>query len=179
MRNSGLRVAMGWQGVGAAVMLVAAAGLHLGVVRPMASQVEREALAQQAELAQASAARAGPASGAEKGARLAAELPASRTLQDRTADLLELTQAQGLVPVGDVVISGDERAPGTLARWRVRQEVKGRYTAIRTTLAMALQRDPALSLDSMRLVRDSQDAAEMTAELNWSLHAAPAAEVVP
>ena len=57
-----------------------------------------------------------------------------------------------------------------LERLRVNMPVTGSYAQVRRFIAAALAHDPALSLDAVKLRRASPMAAEVEAELQWSLH---------
>jgi hypothetical protein len=48
--------------------------------------------------------------------------------------------------------------------------VTGDYPAVRAFVAEALEREPSLALDGMRLVRESMDLGEIEAELRFTLY---------
>lgn len=96
-----------------------------------------------------------------------AALPAASERQQRLADLLELALRLDLntARTEHRLVSTDG-----LERLRVTMPVTGTYAQVRRFLAAALEHDPALSLDSLKLRRVSPQTAEVEAELQWSLH---------
>ncbi|MFG6468106.1 hypothetical protein [Roseateles sp. BYS87W] len=96
-----------------------------------------------------------------------ASLPAPADRQQRLADLLELAIRLDLNPARtEHRLSTSEG----LERLRVTLPVTGRYAQVRRFIAAALAHDPALSLDAIKLRRVSPQAAEVEAEMQWSLH---------
>jgi hypothetical protein len=96
-----------------------------------------------------------------------ATLPASSTRQQRLADLLELGIRL------DLNGARTEHRLSTiegLERLRVTMPVTGSYAQVRRFIAAALEHDPALSLDAIKLRRVSPMSADVDAELQWSLH---------
>jgi hypothetical protein len=96
-----------------------------------------------------------------------ASLPASRERQQRLADLLELAIR---LELNGVRTEHRLATAEGLERLRVTMPVTGSYGQIRRFIAVALEHDPALSLDSVKLRRVSPMAADLDAELQWSLH---------
>lgn len=96
-----------------------------------------------------------------------ATLPPSANRQQRLADLLELSIRLDLN--GARTEHRLATAEG-LERLRVTMPVTGSYAQVRRFIAAALEHDPALSLDSLKLRRVSPLAADVDAELQWSLH---------
>jgi hypothetical protein len=96
-------------------------------------------------------------------------LPPDDTRQARTAALLALATELGLPwPRSEFRYSAD--AALGLAQYRIAMTLRGDYTALRSYVAEALRRDPALSLDSLKLRRLQPAGAELVAELSWVLH---------
>ncbi|WP_457420185.1 hypothetical protein [Roseateles sp. P5_E7] len=96
-----------------------------------------------------------------------ANLPAAAQRQQRLADLLELSIRL------DLNGARTEHRLATsegLERLRVTMPVTGSYAQVRRFIGAALEHDPALSLDSIKLRRLSPMSAEVDAELQWSLH---------
>lgn len=94
-------------------------------------------------------------------------LPADGERQARTAALLALATEQGLPwPRSEFRYQAD--AESGLAQYRVAMSLSGRYAELRAYVAEALQRDPALALEAVRLRRDA--SGELKADLTWVLH---------
>ncbi|XHS77030.1 GspMb/PilO family protein [Burkholderiaceae bacterium UC74_6] len=99
-----------------------------------------------------------------------ASLPPGSARQQRLADLLELAIRQGLVITRtEHRLSVD--ADAGLERLGVNMPVSGSYAQLRGFIELALSQDPALSLDSLKLQRANAQAAQLDADLLWSLHA--------
>lgn len=96
-----------------------------------------------------------------------AGLPPASLRQQRLADLLELALRLDL----NTVRTEHRLASAEgLERLRVTMPVTGPYAQVRRFIAAALEHDPALSLDGVKLRRVSPLATEVEAELQWSLH---------
>ncbi|MFY7867598.1 GspMb/PilO family protein [Roseateles sp.] len=98
-----------------------------------------------------------------------AALPPAAVRQQRLADLLEIALRQGLVSSRTEHRLSVDAASG-LERLRVSMPVSGGYAQLRSFIEAALLHDPALSLDALKLRRASPQAAEVEADLTWSLH---------
>ncbi|KQV88246.1 hypothetical protein [Pelomonas sp. Root1237] len=157
--------ALGWPG------LAGLAALVLAVVAVVLSQrwdaqavkLQTEARELRAKARPAVAAASAPVSVQQ----WQATLPPSSSRQQRLADLLELSIRL------DLVGARTEHRLSTsegLERLRVTMPVTGSYGQVRRFIAAALEHDPALSLDSVKLRRVSPMAADVDAELQWSLH---------
>lgn len=96
-----------------------------------------------------------------------ATLPPPADRQQRLADLLELSIRLELN--GARTEHRLSTAEG-LERLRVTMPLTGSYAQIRRFIGAALAHDPALSLDAIKLRRASPLAADVDAELQWSLH---------
>jgi len=161
----------GWPGLAGVVLLVAAAELVLA-----GRQWQRETLVLKAQARTSIAAlKAHLVSTAAPGRNLArgdwlASLPAGSQRQQRLADLLELALRQGLL-----ITRTEHRlnidADAGLERLDVSMPVSGSYAQLRAFIELALTQDPALSLDSLKLQRATPQAAQLDADLVWSLHA--------
>lgn len=159
-----LHQALGLPGLaGVAALLLAAAALLL------AQRWDARATALQAE-ARAWRAQARPAAAAAvpvSAQQWQATLPGAAERQQRLADLLELgirLELSGARTEHRLATSEG------LERLRVTMPVSGSYAQLRRFIAAALAHDPALSLDAVKLRRASPLAAEVEAELQWSLH---------
>lgn len=155
---------LGWPGLaGVAALLLAGLAIVAG------QRWDAQASALQAEV-RALRARARPAAGVQAPASVQqwqATLPAARDRQQRLADLLELALRL------DLNGSRTEHRLSTsegLERLRVTMPVTGSYAQVRRFIGAALEHDPALSLDAIKLRRTSPMAAEVDAELQWSLY---------
>lgn len=166
----------GWPGGLALVLSLAALGWGLWLDgEDAALQQRREALAQQrTELARQHRHAALQPAGSQ--ADFVASFPDDAQRQARTAALLALAADQGLPwPRSDFSYRAD--AALGLAQYRISMSLSGSYVQIRSYVAEALRRDPALALEGLRLRRGQPGAPELSAELSWVLHMRlPAAE---
>ncbi|MDM4767020.1 hypothetical protein [Pelomonas sp. SE-A7] len=96
-------------------------------------------------------------------------LPTAELRQQRLADLLDLGLRQGLVAARTEHRLTSDALSG-LERLRITMPLNGTYAQLRAYIEAALLKDPALSLDGLKLRRASAQTAEMEAELQWSLH---------
>ena len=149
---------------GLAALLLAAVALVLGQRwDAQATALQAEARALRAKARPAAIATAVPVSVQQ----WQANLPAAAQRQQRLADLLELSIRL------DLNGARTEHRLATsegLERLRVTMPVTGSYAQVRRFIGAALEHDPALSLDSIKLRRLSPMSAEVDAELQWSLH---------
>ena len=97
------------------------------------------------------------------------QLPPAAERQQRLADLLEMGVRAGLSGSRTEHRLAVDAASG-LERLRISMPVTGDYVQLRRFIAAALQHDPALSLDSLKLRRPTPQSAELEADLAWSLH---------
>ncbi|MEO6278461.1 hypothetical protein [Roseateles sp.] len=149
---------------GLAALLLAAVALVLGQRwDTQATALQAEARALRAKARPAVAATAVPVSVQQ----WQATLPASAQRQQRLADLLELSIRLDLNGART-----EHRLASSegLERLRVTMPVTGSYGQVRRFIGAALEHDPALSLDSIKLRRLSPMSTEVDAELQWSLH---------
>lgn len=156
---------LGWPAALAALLTLAAVAGAAWLPREQAAlDAQRQALiARRAALAKSPAAAAAK----DDGSALAASLPPDSTRQARTAALLALSTEMGLPwPRSEFRYQAD-RDLG-LAQYRVAMQLGGRYGALRDFVAEALQRDPALALEGVRLRREP--GGQIKAELAWVLH---------
>lgn len=165
MNPRALVKALGWPGLaGVAALLLAVAAAVLGQRwDARAVQLQAEARELRAKALPAAAAASAPVSVQQ----WQAALPPASSRQQRLADLLELAIRL------DLNAARTEHRLATaegLERLRVTLPVTGPYAQVRRFIAAALEHDPALSLDAVKLRRVSPMAAEVDAELQWSLH---------
>lgn len=97
-----------------------------------------------------------------------AALPPDGAAAQQIGDLENLARAHGLeLPLGQYSV-----APlmGTsLQRWQLVLPVEASYPTLHAFLAAALERQPNLTLDELKLQRDSIETVELDAELRLSL----------
>lgn len=104
--------------------------------------------------------------------RFVQAFPGADERHRRITNLLGLAAGLGLQPRRSDVRSVAEPALG-LTRLRVVLPLRGSYEALRRYVDQALRDDPALALDLLRVERTDPDAAEIRAELQWSLWMQP------
>lgn len=157
--------ALGWPGLaGAAALVLAIAAIVLGQRwDAQAAALQAEAHALRAKARPVAVATAVPVSVQQ----WQATLPAASERQQRLADLLELSIRLDLN--GARTEHRLSTAEG-LERLRVTMPVTGSYAQVRRLVSAALEHDPALSLDAIKLRRVSPMSADVDAELQWSLH---------
>jgi Tfp pilus assembly protein PilO len=160
---------LGTPGIGGALALLLAIGLlllaHAWDGQAAALQTEADALRTSLRARRASAVEA-PAVTPQQ---WQANLPPATERQQRLADLLEMSLRAGLAGSRTEHRLTLDAASG-LERLRVSMPVSGGYAQLRQFIGAALEHDPALSLDSLKLRRNTPMAAEVEAELVWSLH---------
>jgi len=163
--NHRLVKALGWPGLaGAAALVLAIAAIVLGQRwDAQAAALQAEAHALRAKARPVAVATAVPVSVQQ----WQATLPAASERQQRLADLLELSLRLDLN--GARTEHRLSTAEG-LERLRVTMPVTGSYAQVRRLVSAALEHDPALSLDAIKLRRVSPMSADVDAELQWSLH---------
>jgi len=157
--------ALGWPGLAGLVALaLAVVAVVLGQRwDAQASALQAEAHELRAKARPAAAALAAPVSVQQ----WQASLPAPGDRQQRLADLLELGIRL------DLNGARTEHRLSTsegLERLSVTMPVTGSYAQVRRFIGAALEHDPALSLDAIKLRRVSPMSADVDAELQWSLH---------
>jgi Tfp pilus assembly protein PilO len=153
---------------GALALLLAVALLLLGHgwdSQAAGLQTEADALRRSLRAQRATAVEAPPVTPQQ----WQAQLPPAAERQQRLADLLEMGLRAGLASSRTEHRLTLDAASG-LERLRISMPVNGGYAQLRQFIGAALAHDPALSLDSLKLRRTSPMAAEVEAELVWSLH---------
>lgn len=165
MTPRSLLKALSWPGVaGLTALLLAVLAVVLGQRwDAQAAALQAEARQLRAKAAPAAAVAAAPVSVQQ----WQAGLPPASDRQQRLADLLEL----GIrLDLNGTRTEHRLAASEGLERLRVTMPVTGSYAQVRRFVGAALAHDPALSLDSIKLRRVSPLAADVDAELQWSLH---------
>lgn len=154
---------LGWPALLAAVLTLAAVAGALWLPREQARlDAQRQALA-----ARRLALQRAPAPPPADARAFAQSLPPDSERQARTTALLALSTELGLPWPRSEFRYQVDRELG-LAQYRIAMTVAGRYGALRSYVAEALRRDPALALEALRLRRDA--TGELKAELAWVLH---------
>ena len=162
----------GWPGAIGLGLLVAAAVLWLGWLPAL--REEADSLSAKANAAELMAERTGslrhsPALQTPAPQRFVDSFPPAATRQARLGALWSLAAEHGLdakrselrlIPQRDV----------SLLRYSVNMPLSGSYAALRAFIEDAQRRDPALSVDRLRLRRASAGAAAVDADLSWSLY---------
>ena len=114
---------------------------------------------------------------------LSATLPAAEEIPQAIADLFNAARHAGLTlrqgsyrAVGDKTgvkskpESNPQAAAGGMLRYQISLPVQGDYPAVRGFVTEALEQQPSLALDSMRLQRDLIGNAQIDAELRFTLY---------
>ena len=167
---------LGWPGA-AGLMLLTAAWL----VQELDVQPMREARVVLEQRAAHLAKQVRPVSDIEatQRAALSATLPGAERMPEAVARLFSAATHAGLIlqkgayrSVGDkpgAEKSGSQELKG-LMRYQINLPVTGNYPAVRAFVAEALEREPSLALDGMRLTRERMDNGEIEAELRFTLY---------
>lgn len=169
-------VRLGWPGAAGLALLLAAGVLQGLEVQPLrdanlAMQQRAERLAKQA--------RPPRENEAARPADLSATLPGAERMPEAVARLFAAANHAGLTlqqgayrAVGDKAAGEKTASDKTngLARYQISLPVTGNYPAVRAFVAEALEREPSLALDGMRLSRERMDSGEIDAELRFTLY---------
>lgn len=155
---------LGWPALLAAVLTLAALA---GAIWLPLEQTRLDAQRQALTARRAALARAPATATRDDRHALAASLPPDSQRQARTAALLALAGELALPwPRSEFRYQADRELG--LAQYRVAMQLRGSYGALRSFVAEALKRDPALALDGVRLRREPD--GRLRAELSWVLH---------
>ncbi|MEJ6005725.1 hypothetical protein WG899_09215 [Paucibacter sp. AS339] len=158
---------LGWPGLFATLLsLLALALLLWGLpAQDRALQRQREALSER----RLALKELGQRSLTESPQAFLQSLPEDSERQARTAALLALSTEMGLPwPRSEFRYQAE---PGLgLAQYKIAMNASGNYEQIRRYVQEALRRDPALSLESIKLRRLRPAAPDLSAELAWVLH---------
>lgn len=164
--------AWGWPGALGAVCLAIAAAAALWWLPAM--RRESAALGAAADAAEQSTRRIvrqrgtteAPVSAAQ---RFRAAFPSALDRQDRLAAVLALAAERQLEPKRSEFQLSLDRDLGLL-RYSMTMPLSGTYEQVRDFIEAAHTRDPALSLDRLRLRRASAGATAIETDLTWSLY---------
>lgn len=145
--------------------LLAGALLLQGV---QVSSVQRAVAAQHERLAALHVTTAWPAAPAPVPFNPLAELPPAGAAAQQIGELERLARAHGFdLPRGQYSVSPLAATP--LQRWQLVLPVVTSYPALHAFIAAALERQPNLTLDELKLKRDRIESGELQAELHLSL----------
>jgi Tfp pilus assembly protein PilO len=165
--------ALGWPGLLGLLALALATALAFSAQRwtTQAAQLQAEAdgLNSQLRSLRAAGLLNGPAAAPATPQQWQQALPSAEARQQRLADLLEIGLRMGMVSARTEHRLTVDAGAG-LERLRVSMPLTGGYAQLRAFIDAALRHDPALSLDALKLRRSNPNAAELEAELVWSLH---------
>lgn len=163
---------MGWPGLAAVILLLAAAVLSWGVRPAIAareSQLLREQVMRLDATVRVTSAASAAAAATQRDPRdlLRDSLPPVARRGETVAAVLALLE-QAKVQADRAEYSVEDEAPG-LVRMRVAVPVKGSYAATRDTVAKVLNALPHAALDSLMLERGATAGDELTGQLHFSL----------
>lgn len=153
---------LGWPGLLGLALILGAAGICQTLVRPM--EGEAAALADQAR---ALARHQATPVVAVRDWR--ADLPADHEAHGRLTRLFQAAESVGLA-LDEGSYRTQHDAPAGLGRLVIGLPVSGGYLAVRDFLAEALNQDPALALEHLRLSRETMGETELKAELRFALY---------
>lgn len=152
-------------GVGA-LLIVASLAYQNGVVRPRQAALDEQILHNEQARKKAAAQRASTTQTLADATGQPALAPAVAAALRRlfaAADMAGLELDQGEYRLTEV-------KEAHLRRYQLSLPVTGGYPEIRAFVAQALNADPALALSAMQLRRDSIEATELDALLNFTLY---------
>jgi hypothetical protein len=159
---------LGWPGLLGLALLMAGVAVCLAVVQPMGAEVMR--LQDQARLlARRDTSLAPPVSVKD----WREDLPSDHQAYGRLTRLFQAAEDAGLaLNEGSYRTQFESAAKDQagLGRLVINLPVSGNYPAIRGFLAQALNQDPALALENLRLTREAMGETELMAELRFALY---------
>lgn len=159
---------LGWPGLLGLALLAGAVAVHLAVVKPTDGEVGRlndqaRALAQR-DMSVAPPVRVGD---------WRTQLPADHQAYGRLTRLFQAAEAAGLVlDEGSyrTQFEGQSQDKMGIGRLVISLPVSGDYLAVRGFLAQALNQDPAIALENIRLSREAMGETELVADLRFALY---------
>lgn len=159
---------LGWPGLLGLALLAGGVAVCLAVVKPMDAEVLR--FQDQAEqLAKRDTSLAPPVQVKD----WREDLPSDHQAYGRLTRLFQAAEAAGLALDEGSYRTQFERAAkdqAGLGRLVISLPVSGDYSAVRGFLAQALNQDPAVALESLRLSREAMGETELMAELRFALY---------
>ncbi len=169
----------GWPGALGLLLLVAAAALWLlwlPALREAADSSSAKADAAELTAARMSSTRRSAALQTPAPQKFVDPFPPAATRQARLGALWSLAAEHGLDAKRSELRLSPQRGLGLL-RYSVNMPLSGSYAALRAFVEDAQRRDPALSVDRLRLRRASASATTVDADLTWSLYMKTEAEL--
>lgn len=163
---------LGWPGLLGLALLAGGVAACLAVVRPMDAEVTRlqgEARALAQQLARRDATLASPVQVKD----WRADLPSDHQAYGRLTRLFQAAEDAGLaLDEGSyrTQFEGASTGQAGLGRLVISLPVSGDYPALRGFLAQALNQDPAIALENLRLTREAMNETELMAELRFALY---------
>lgn len=163
---------LGWPGLLGLALLAGGVAVCLTVVTPMDAEVTRlQAEAQ--ELAQKLARQDASLAPPVQVKDWRADLPSDHQAYGRLTRLFQAAENAGLaLDEGSYRTQFESASKGQagLGRLVISLPVSGNYPAVRGFLAQALNQDPAIALENLRLTREAMSETELTAELRFALY---------
>ena len=156
---------LGLLGVCSLAVLVAAAALYAGVVKP--AQDKSEALSAEVERLRSRPAAERQSGAGEKLASLYKFLKRSEAPTDWLAKLYGISKATG---VEMQAANYKVQAGGKVDRYEITLPVSGSYSQIRDFVKRSLAEIPVLSIDQMSIKRQTRNDGTLQAELRLTLH---------
>lgn len=157
---------LGRVGAAGALLIVASLAYQNGVVRPREAALSEQILHNEQARKKTAAQRASATQTLADATGQPAQAPAVAAALRRlfaAADMAGLELDQGEYRLTEV-------KEAHLRRYQLSLPVSGGYPEIRAFVAQALNADPALALTAMQLRRDSIEATELDALLNFTLY---------
>lgn len=163
---------LGRTGIAGVVLLALALLLHTTRTAPLqrAVDVQQDRLA---ALRQAAVDRRDPAPAAAPPVNPLALLPPAGEAAQQIGELEHLARAHGLT-LARGQYSMTPLAGIGVQRWQLTLPIAAPYPALHAFIAAALERQPNLALDELKLKRERIESTELDAELRLSLFAAAA-----
>lgn len=159
----------GWVGLIGVVAAALASYVWLPALQVQSDSNAAEIAAAELRIARLALSRPATAPQRPASQRFRDGFPAARERQERLAAMLSLATAHGLAPKrSEFRLSRD--ADLGLLRYSVGMPLTGPYAQVRAFVEEAQLRDPALSLDQMRLRRSSAASATVDTELSWTFY---------
>lgn len=163
---------LSWPGLLGLALLAGGVAIYLAVVEPMDAQVARL----QGEARDLARQRARQESFLAPSAQVKdwrEDLPGDHQVYGRLTRLFQAAEDAGLALDEGSYRTQFESAPkgqSGLGRLVISLPVSGSYPVVRGFLARALNQDPAIALESLRLTREAMGETELMAELRFSLY---------
>lgn len=159
---------LGWPGLLGLALLAGSVAVCLAVVKPMDAEV-----AQLRDQAAQLARRGAPAAAPARVKDWREDLPGGHQAYGRLARLFQAAAEAGLaLDEGSYRTQFESALQGQagLGRLVISLPVGGDYAAVRGFLAQALNQDPAIALENLRLTREAMSETELAADMRFALY---------